>query len=171
MNTAIKAAIALGAVSFASTLWVLRTGPDAPQPDAATPPAVREPIASDPPSTTPVDFRAALLAAAQVGSSPEGLKYQEEAGPALSNAIQERLSGCLVGSSPLGQAAFTVVVGVAPDGGVTSSWASPETPLASCVLRRLAGAALPPTAIPGVWMAANITPDAIESVDSSERSE
>ena len=110
-----------------------------------------------------------MRAAERVGSTPEGLKYQDEAGPVLSNVLQDRLASCLSGSSPLGQAAFTIVVGVAPDGAVRSTWASPETPLASCVLHRLTGAALPPPPIPDVWMAANITPDATAPEAEPER--
>jgi hypothetical protein len=61
------------------------------------------------------------------------------------------------------------VVGVASDGAVRSTWASPETPLASCILHRLAGAALPPPAIPDAWLAANIRPDATASEAEPER--
>ena len=175
MNTTMQSAIALGAVSFAVTMWALKSGYSASQSDLAPQPsAVRgevEPIqaAHEPPHDLPADFDAAVRAAERIGSTPEGLKYQDEAGPVLSNALQDRLSSCLVGSSPLGQAAFTIVVGVAPDGAVRSTWASPETPLASCVLHRLAGAALPPPPIPDVWMAANIRPDATAPEAESER--
>jgi len=117
----------------------------------------------------PSDFRSAVRAAERIGATPEGLKYQDEAAPVLSDVLQHRLSSCLSGSSPLGQAAFTIVVGVAPDGAVRSTWASPETPLASCILHRLAGAALPPPPIPDVWIAANITPDEPASVSDPAR--
>jgi len=158
MNQMTKWAIGLGAVSFAVTLWVLRSGPAAaPKSEVAPPPAA----AHEAPRDVPTSFATAILAAAQVGSTPEGLKYQDEAAPVLSNLLQDRLSACLAGASPLDQAAFAVAVGVAPNGTVTSTWASPETPLASCVLRRLAGATLPPPRISDVWMAANIRPDTL----------
>ena len=164
MNTTMKSAIALGAVSFAVTMWALKSGHGVSRSDPAREPsAVRseaEPAAHDARRDLPSDFASAMRAAAQVGSTPEGLKYQDEAAPALSSALQDKLSSCLLGSSPLGQAAFTIVVGVAPDGALRSVWASPETPLASCVLHRLARAALPPPPIPDFWIAANITPDA-----------
>jgi hypothetical protein len=175
MNTAMKSAIALGAVSFGITLWVLRAGHSVPR-SAPAPqlPAVRretEPTqpARDAARSLPPDFGPAVQAAERVGSTPEGLKYQDEAGPVLSKVLQERLSSCLSDSSPLGQAGFTIVVGVAPDGAVRSTWASPETSLASCVLHRLAGAALPPPQIPDVWLAANIRPDATASEAEPER--
>ena len=174
MNTTTKSAIALGAVSFAVTMWMLTSGHRVPQSEPAPQPAAvrsdAEPTtAHDAPRNLPSDFDSAMRAAVQFGSSPEGLKYQDEAGPLLSNVLQDRLSSCLIGSSRLGQAAFAIVVGVAPDGSVTSTWAWPETPLASCVLHRLTGAALPPPPVPDVWMAANIRPDATASEVDPER--
>jgi hypothetical protein len=162
-------------VSFGVTLWLLKTGQSVPQSDPAPQlSAVRgdaEPTrtAHDAPRDLPSDFGSAVQAAERIGSTPEGLKYQDEAGPVLSNVLQERLSSCLSGSAPLGQAAFTIVVGVAPDGSVTSTWARPETPLASCVLHRLTGVALPPPLIPDVWMAANIRPDTAAPEAEPER--
>jgi len=174
MNTTVKSAVALGAVSFGVTLWLLASGHGVPQSDRPEQPSARgnaepAPAAPDAPRDVPSDFDSAMRAAGRVGSTPEGLKYQDEAAPALSNLLEDRLSSCLVGSSPLGQNAFTIVVGVAPDGAVRSTWASPETPLASCVLHRLAGAALPPPPVPEVWMAANITPDEPASVSDPLR--
>ena len=175
MNTAVKWAIAIGVVSFGVTLWVLRTGPGVPQSEPAPlPSAVQRDAAPtqpahDAPSNLPADFGSAVQAAERVGSTPEGLKYQDEAGPALSNVLQERLASCLIGSSPAGQGALTIVVGVAPDGAVRSTWASPETPLASCILHRLAGSALPPPPIPDVWIAANIRPDTTAPEAEPER--
>jgi hypothetical protein len=175
MNTAMKWAIGLGAVSFGLTLWMLRTDPGvpptgpAPQPAAARGAAEWTQPAHDAPLALPADFGSAVQAAERVGTTPEGLKYQDEAGPALSNVLQDRLTSCQSGFAPVGQAPFTVVVGVAADGSVRSTWASPETPLASCVLHRLTGAALPPPPIPDVWIAANITPDATASDAEAER--
>jgi hypothetical protein len=174
VNTAVKRAIAIGVVSFGVTLWMLRTGPGIPQSEPAPMPSVVQrdaaptQLAHDAPSNLP-DFGSAVQAAERVGSTPEGLKYQDEAGPVLSNVLQERLASCLIGSSPDGQHPFTIVVGVAPDGAVRSTWAAPETPLASCVLHRLTGAALPPPPIPDVWMAAIIKPDATASEAEPER--
>jgi hypothetical protein len=164
MNTAMKWAIAIGVVSFGVTLWMLRTDPRVPQSGPAPPPPAARGEAhpaptTDAPHDLPVDFDSAMRAADRIGSTPEGLKYQDEAGPALSNVLQDRLASCLSGSSPLGQADFTIVVGVAPDGVVRSTWAAPETPIASCVLHRVTGAALPPPPIPDVWIAAKIRPD------------
>jgi hypothetical protein len=166
MNTAMKWAVAVGAVSFGLTLWMLRTDHAVSQSDPGHPPsavhggAESAQPAHDAPLRLPSDFGAAVQAAERTGTIPEGLKYQDEAGPVLSNVLRDRLASCLSDSSPFGQSAFTVVVGVAPDGIVRSTWAAPETPLASCVLHRLTGAPLPPPPIPDAWLAANITPDA-----------
>jgi|SRR5262245_61438099 len=174
MNTAIKSAIALGVASFAVTLWLLKTDRAVPQRDPAPAPSAVQgeavtAMAGDAPFVVPTDFGGALRAAEKTGSTPEGLKYQDEAGPALSNVLQDRLASCQSDSSPLGQAGFTIVVGVAPDGAVRSSWASPETPLASCILHRLAGAALPRPPSADVWLAANIRPDAVPAESEPER--
>lgn len=170
MSTAMKSAIALGVASFAVTLWLLK--PDrAPQPDSGSAPtAVQDQAAGAgaAPSNLPSDFGGALQAAERTGSTPEGLKYQDEAGPALSNVLQDRLASCQ-SDSALVQTGFTLVVGVAPDGAVRSSWASPETPLASCILHRLAGAALPRPAIADAWLAAHIRPDAAPEEPDRER--
>ena len=163
MNTMMKSAIVLGALSFAVTLWVMKSGSDDPQTLAAPQPATQSA-----PRDLPTDFDSAVRAAARTGSTPEGLKYQDAAEPVLSRVLQERVSSCLTGSSALGPSAFAVVLGIAPDGAVTSTWAAPETPLASCVLHRLVGVVLPPPPIPDVWMAANITPDAAESETAPE---
>jgi hypothetical protein len=165
-----KWTIALGAVSFGITLALLTSGRvPPPAPSAARGAAAPALPAPGTPRDVPDDFHSAMRAAAQVGSTPEGLKYQDVAGPVLSNALQARLASCLDDSSPFGQAAFAVVVGIGPDGAVRSTWALPETPLASCVLYRLTGAALPPPPIPDAWMAANITPGATDSPADPER--
>jgi hypothetical protein len=168
-------AIALGAVSFAVTLWMLRSGPVAP-PSAPAPEPAAVHGETPPPQPArdaahdiPTDFTSAVQAAERVGATPEGLSYQDAAGPTLSNVLQEQLASCLADSSPAGQAPFTVVVGVAPGGAVRSTWASPETPLASCILHRVTGAALPPPQIPDVWLAAHIRPDPTAPQADSER--
>jgi len=174
LNTTTKAAIGVAIASFAVTMWALKHGSIGSQADpfAQEPAAVRPdagPAPHDTPQSIPADFASAAQAAAQFGSTAEGLSYQDEAAPVLSRVLQERLSGCLVGASPLGPSAFAIVVAVAPDGAVGSTWASPETPLASCVIRRLAGAALPPPRVPDVFMAANVRPDATASDAESGR--
>ena len=150
-----KSAIALAALSFAIALWVMKSG-SGDSPPLASP----QPAPLEAPHDLPTDFESAVRAAAQTGSTSEGLKYQDDVEPVLSRVLQERVSSCSNGASAVGQSAFAIVLGIAADGAVTSTWASPETPLASCVLRRLAGAVLPPPPAAGAWMAANITPDA-----------
>jgi len=172
MNAIGKSAIALGAVSFAMTLWVLKGGSDDPPSPAAPQRTTHEapqPATHEAPRDVPRDFESAVRAAERTGSTPEGLKYQDAAGPELARVLDHRLSSCLTGASAVGKSAFAIVIGVAPDGTVTSPWASPETPLASCVLHRLVGAVLPPPPIPDVWIAANITPDAAASEVDPER--
>ena len=166
MNAGTKAAVALGAVSFGITLWMLRSG-DAPERAPEPPPPTEAPAVPPTETAAPADFDAAVKAAERTGANPEGLRYQEEASPALSEVLQDRLAGCL-GESSLGLAPFTIVVGVGLDGVVRATWASPETPLASCVLRRVTGAELPTPPIPDVWMAANIAPGQAEAEPEPE---
>src|SRR5262245_13926320 len=97
VNTAMKWAVALGAVSFALTLWMLRTDRGLPQSDPALQPsAVRGDAESaqsghDAPPGRPSDFGAAARAAERIGTIPEGLRYQDEAGPVLANVLRDRL--------------------------------------------------------------------------------
>jgi hypothetical protein len=170
-----KWAIAIGAVSFGVTLGLLRADHGVAVREPAVQPAAErsapEPprAGDDVPANLPADFESARLAAERIGTTPEGLKYQDDASPKLSTVLQERLASCMGDSSPLGQTPFAIVVGIAADGVVGSTWAAPETPLASCVLHRLAGVSLPPPPMPHAWMAANIRPDATAPEAEPER--
>jgi hypothetical protein len=162
-------AAAIGVVSFGITLGLLVSGRSSSPPPELPPPAAAPAPPSPAPPSAPVDFDTAMRAAVRIGTTPEGLKYQDDAAPVLSTALQQQITGCLDESPDLDVAAFAIVVGVAPDGAVRATWAQPETALARCVLHGLSSAALPAPTVPEAWMAANVRPEAGEAKPEPER--